>query len=54
MTINRRQFSAGLLGAGAASVLPLPARGAGARPVEGTHYVRLAQPVPVARPARSR
>ena len=47
MNIQRRQFSAALVVAGAGSVgLPLPA-GAQAWPVEGKEYVRLGQPVPV-------
>ena len=48
MNIKRREFSAGLLGAGLASTamcVPKPARAQGG-PVEGTHYVRLSQPVP--------
>jgi thiol:disulfide interchange protein DsbA len=50
MTMKRREFSIGLLGAGlAAGGLPgTPACAQGSAPVEGTHYVRLAQPVPVA------
>ena len=48
MNIKRREFSAGLLGAGLASTAmctATPARAQGG-PVEGTHYVRLSQPVP--------
>ncbi len=46
MNIERRQFSAALLGAGAAACgLAGPAAAQGG-PVEGTHYVRLAQPLP--------
>jgi protein dithiol oxidoreductase (disulfide-forming) len=44
MTFTRRHFSAGLLGAGAASVLSLPAL-AQAPLKEGVQYVRLADPV---------
>ncbi len=46
--MKRRDFSASLLGAGAglaALGLRAPARAQGG-PVEGTHYVRLSQPVP--------
>ena len=46
MTMKRRDFSATLLAAGAVG-LPLSAL-AQAWPVEGTNYVRLSQPVPVA------
>lgn len=46
MNIERRQFSAALLGAGAAACgLAGPAAAQGG-PVEGTHYVRLSQPLP--------
>jgi thiol:disulfide interchange protein DsbA len=54
MTMKRREFSIGLLGAGLAAG-SLPGTGAHAQggvPVEGTHYVRLAQPVPVAVPGK--
>jgi protein dithiol oxidoreductase (disulfide-forming) len=49
MNIERRQVSAALLGAGLGStalglVTPAAAQGG---PVEGTHYVKLAQPLPV-------
>jgi len=48
--MHRREFSAALLGAGAlAAGLPAAAQNAG--PVEGTHYVKLAQPLPVTAPA---
>ena len=48
MHLNRRQFSASLVVAGVGSAgLPLSAS-AQAWPVEGTNYVRLSQPVPVA------
>ena len=48
MNIKRREFSAGLLGAGLASTAMCTATSARAQggPVEGTHYVRLSQPVP--------
>jgi protein dithiol oxidoreductase (disulfide-forming) len=48
MNMKRREFSAGLLGAGLATAAlsaAAPARAQGG-PVEGTHYVRLSQPVP--------
>jgi len=51
--MQRREFSAALIGAGlGASALSLagPAAAQGG-PVEGTHYVRLSQPLPVAAPA---
>ena len=47
--MQRREFSAALLGAGALG-LGLPAAAQGG-PVEGTHYVRLGQPLPVTVPA---
>jgi len=47
MPITRRHFSAGLLGSGAAGLLPAPALAQKA-PVEGVNYLRLPQPVPVA------
>lgn len=48
MHLNRRQFSASLVVAGVSgAAVSLPA-GAQAWPVEGTNYVRLSQPVPVA------
>ena len=47
MTFSRRDFSAGLLGAGLASALPRAAR-AQAAPTEGVHYIRLAEPVAAA------
>jgi thiol:disulfide interchange protein DsbA len=47
--LQRREFSAALLGAGALSLgLPSAAQGG---IVEGTHYVRLSQPVAVTAPA---
>lgn len=46
--MQRREFSAALAGAGALA-LGLPAAAQGF--VEGTHYVRLAQPLPVTAPA---
>jgi thiol:disulfide interchange protein DsbA len=48
--MNRREFSALFaagLGAGTTG-LALPARAQGGAPVEGTHYVKLSQPLPVA------
>ena len=55
MIMKRREFSSTLLAAGAlagsaALTLPGSARAQGA-PVEGTHYVRLSQPVPITVPA---
>jgi protein dithiol oxidoreductase (disulfide-forming) len=48
MQMKRREFSGVLIGAGvAATSLALPAQAQGA-PVEGTHYVRLSQPLPTA------
>ena len=48
--MKRRDFSLGMLGAGlAAGSVALAQTGA---PVDGTHYVRLAQPVPVAVPGK--
>ena len=56
--MNRRQFSAHALGLGlrpVCSPLAVPRAQAQGAPVEGKHYVRLAQPLPVAaRAARSR
>lgn len=51
--MQRREFSAALIGAGLAPMalsLAGPAAAQGG-PVEGTHYVRLSQPLPVAAPA---
>jgi len=48
--LQRREFSAALIGAGALS-LGLPAAAQGNAPVEGTHYVRLSTPLPTAAPA---
>ena len=48
MNMKRREFSAGLLGAGlgtTALTMTAPAQAQGG-PVEGTHYVRLSQPLP--------
>ena len=47
--MHRREFSTALLGASVLAVgLPAAAQGG---PVEGTHYVRLGQPLPVTAPA---
>jgi thiol:disulfide interchange protein DsbA len=51
MTLTRRDFSGRLLGAGLGSVLVAPALAQGG-PAEGVHYVRLADPVPVAVPGK--
>jgi thiol:disulfide interchange protein DsbA len=48
MTLTRRDFSSRLLGAGLGGVLPAAAAQAQGGPVEGVHYVRLAQLVPTA------
>jgi thiol:disulfide interchange protein DsbA len=48
MTLTRRDFSSRLLGASLGGVLPVSAALAQGGPVEGVHYVRLAQPVPTA------
>jgi len=48
--MNRREFSATLTGAGLGFALHQRALAQGG-PVEGTHYVRLSQPAPVAAPA---
>lgn len=45
--MNRREFSVQLLAAAAASSLAAAARAQGGTPVEGTHYVKLNQPLPV-------
>jgi thiol:disulfide interchange protein DsbA len=45
MTLTRRDFSSRLLAAGLAGTLPLGAAQAQGGPVEGIHYIRLAQPV---------
>src|SRR5258706_15586523 len=47
--LQRREFSAALIGAGALG-LGLPVAAQGNAPVEGTHYVRLGQPLPTAAP----
>ena len=47
MNIQRRQFSASLVVGVGSVALPLTAGAQAAWPVEGTHYVRLGQPVPV-------
>jgi thiol:disulfide interchange protein DsbA len=51
MTLTRRDFSRCLVGAGAGGFLADAARAQGA-PAEGVHYVRLAEPVPVATPGK--
>ena len=49
MNLQRRHFSASAVVAGIGGVaLPSGASAQGGWPVEGTHYVRLGQPVPVA------
>jgi protein dithiol oxidoreductase (disulfide-forming) len=48
--MQRREFSAALIGTGALAV-GLPAAAQGGGPIEGTHYVRLSQPLPVSAPA---
>jgi thiol:disulfide interchange protein DsbA len=49
MTLDRRDFSLGLVAAGLGAFgLALPADAQGPWPVEGTHFVRLQQPAPVA------
>jgi len=48
--MNRRDFSAQLIAAGLGSIattLALPARAPGGTPIEGTHYVKLNQPLTV-------
>lgn len=49
--MKRRQFSTTLLGAGAAALTFPDASIAQGGPVEGRHYIRLSQPVPVGAPA---
>jgi thiol:disulfide interchange protein DsbA len=49
--MKRRQFSTTLLGAGAAALALPQAAVAQGTPVEGRHYVRLSQPMPVYAPA---
>ena len=49
MTLDRRDFSLGLVAAGLGPLgLAPPAAAQGPWPVEGTHFVRLQQPAPVA------
>ena len=49
MTLARRDFSLGLVAAGLGSAgLSLPSAAQSGWPAEGTHYVRLQQPAPVA------
>jgi len=53
--MKRRQFSIGLIGAslaGGGVATGASAQAQGGAPVEGTHYVKLAQPVPVAVPGK--
>ena len=49
--MKRRQFSTTLLGASAAALALPNAATAQGGPVEGRHYIRLSQPVPVSAPA---
>ena len=52
MNMKRREFSAVVIGAGVAAVsMATPAQAQGG-PVEGTHYVRLSQPVPATVPGK--
>lgn len=51
MTLDRRDFSLGLAAAGLGS-LALPSVAQMTWPAEGTHYVRLQQPAPVASPGK--
>jgi thiol:disulfide interchange protein DsbA len=48
MSLTRRDFSSRLLGTGLASALPVAAARAQSGPLEGVHYVRLAEPAPIA------
>ena len=53
MNLNRRRFSASLLGAGIVPGLaPVAARAQTAAVVEGVHYVRLSEPVPAGGPGK--
>ena len=53
MSLSRRRFSAGLLGAGLVPGLaPIGAQGQTAAVVEGVHYVRLSEPVPAGGPGK--
>ena len=51
MTLTRRDFSHRLVGGAAGALLSAPAL-AQQSPVEGVHYVRLSEPVPVAVPGK--
>ena len=48
MSLTRRDFSAGLVGTGMAGLLAAPPLAAQPAPLENVHYIRLAQPAPVA------
>jgi len=48
--MNRRDFSLQLALAGGVSALALPAARAQGNPVEGTHYIKVSPPAPVAAP----
>ena len=53
MTLDRRDFSLGLIGAGLGGALTVPSAHAQPQaPVEGVHYVRLQPPVPPATPGK--
>jgi thiol:disulfide interchange protein DsbA len=52
MPLTRRDFSHRLLGAGLAGALATPAIAAQSAPVEGVHYVRLAEPAPAGVPGK--
>jgi thiol:disulfide interchange protein DsbA len=53
MTLNRRDFSTGLVGAACAGIaLPRSARAQARAPIEGVNYVRLQQPAQASVPGR--